>query len=275
MNRAPVYVFKDALESRKFGDWIKENLEEIKKRAESTSSVAELKNIEQYGVSKMRWLRFNYLTGDAAGQNMVTKATREACLWINENSPFEIKKFSLASGMDTDKKYSLLNSLHTRGKKVVAEIVLPKDILKDIMHVDVKDISYLRTLSILGSQMAGAANNGAHSPNALAAMFIATGQDVANLAESSSAYGYGEILDNGDFYYSITLPSLIVATYGGGTGLPTQKECLEIMDCYGKGKVNKLAEIMAAVVLCGEFSLAAAVAADEWVSSHEKYGRNR
>jgi hydroxymethylglutaryl-CoA reductase (NADPH) len=107
------------------------------------------------------------------------------------------------------------------------------------------------------------------------ATFIATGQDVANIAESSAATVFGEIRPNGDYYYSITIPSLIVATYGGGTGLPTQKECLEIMDCYGEGKVNKLAEIMAAVAICGELSLGSAVVANEWVSSHEQHGRNR
>ena len=93
--------------------------------------------------------------------------------------------------------------------------------------------------------------------------------------ESSAGFYFGEILENGDYYYSITIPSLIVATYGGGTGLATQRECLQMMDCYGSGKVNKLAEIIAAVVLCGELSLGAAVASDEWVSSHEEYGRNR
>ncbi|MDH5456713.1 MAG: hydroxymethylglutaryl-CoA reductase, partial [Gammaproteobacteria bacterium] len=84
-----------------------------------------------------------------------------------------------------------------------------------------------------------------------------------------------EFLDNGDLYWSTTLPALICATYGGGTGLPTQRECLEMMDCYGNGKVNKFAEIIAAVVLAGDLSLSSAILAHEWVSSHEKMGRNR
>jgi hydroxymethylglutaryl-CoA reductase (NADPH) len=82
-------------------------------------------------------------------------------------------------------------------------------------------------------------------------------------------------MDNGDYYMSITLPALIVATYGGGTGLPTQRECLELLGCYGRGKVHKFAEIVAATVLAGELSLASAIATEEWVESHEKYGRNR
>jgi len=118
-------------------------------------------------------------------------------------------------------------------------------------------------------------NNGAHSANGITALFIATGQDVANVAESSAALAYAELRENGDYYYSVTIPALIVATYGGGTGLATQRECLEMLGCYGKDKVRKLAEIAAATVLCGELSLGSAIVAEEWVSAHDLYGRNR
>jgi hydroxymethylglutaryl-CoA reductase (NADPH) len=106
-------------------------------------------------------------------------------------------------------------------------------------------------------------------------MFIATGQDAANVAESSAAFIYAEQRPNGDYYYSVTIPSLIVATYGGGTGLATQRECLELLGCYGAGKVNKLAEIVAATVLCGEMSLGSAIVAEDWVQAHDLLGRNR
>jgi hydroxymethylglutaryl-CoA reductase (NADPH) len=127
----------------------------------------------------------------------------------------------------------------------------------------------------VGAFLCGANNNGAHSPNAITALFIATGQDVANVAESSAGIVHTEIVGSGDLYISITIPSLIVATHGGGTALVTQKECLEVMGCAGKGKVRKFAEIVAGVVLAGEVSLGAAISALDWVSSHEKYGRNR
>jgi hydroxymethylglutaryl-CoA reductase (NADPH) len=123
--------------------------------------------------------------------------------------------------------------------------------------------------------LAGARNNGAHAANGVAAMFIATGQDVANVAESHAAITYTQLLDDGDYYWSVTLPSLIVATYGGGTGLATQRECLELLGCYGTGHVDKLAEIVAAVVLAGDISLSAAVLHGDWVSSHDALGRNR
>jgi hydroxymethylglutaryl-CoA reductase (NADPH) len=132
-----------------------------------------------------------------------------------------------------------------------------------------------RQVSNLGGFMSGVNNNGAHSANGITAMFIATGQDAANVAESSAALVYAELRDNGDYYYSVTIPSLIVATYGGGTGLATQRECLELLGCYGKGNVRKFAEIVAATVLCGELSLGSAIVAEEWVESHDLYGRNR
>ena len=115
----------------------------------------------------------------------------------------------------------------------------------------------------------------AHPANGLAALFIATGQDAANVAESHAALTYTRVLENGDFYWSITLPSLIVATYGGGTALPTQRQCLEMLGCYGKDKARKFAEICAAVVLAGETSLASAVLAGDWITAHERLGRNR
>ncbi|MEA2308466.1 MAG: hydroxymethylglutaryl-CoA reductase [Thermoleophilaceae bacterium] len=101
------------------------------------------------------------------------------------------------------------------------------------------------------------------------------GQDAANVAESSAALVHAELRENGDYYYSVTIPSLIVATYGGGTGLATQRECLELLGCYGKDNVRKFAEIVAATVLCGELSLGSAIVAEEWVEAHDLYGRNR
>lgn len=123
--------------------------------------------------------------------------------------------------------------------------------------------------------MSGGNNNGAHSANGITALFITTGQDVANVAESSAAFVYVELRENGDYYDSVTIPSLIVATCGGGTGLATQRECFEMLGCYGSGKVRRLAEIAAAAVLCGELSLGSAIVAEEWVAAHDLYGRNR
>lgn len=274
MQRAPAFVFKSAREADKFGKWVQENFDKIKEKAETTTSAGKLRDVQQFPASRFLYLRFNYTTGDAAGQNMVSKATKAACDWISE--VYEgIERYQLEGSMATDKKTSWVNTLNTRGKKVIAEATIPAEKLKEIMRVSVEQIFEARLTSQLGAYLAGVNNNGAHSANGITAIFIACGQDVANVAESSAAAAYAEITKSGDYYFSVTIPSLIVATYGGGTGLPTQRECLEMLDCYGKGKAKKFAEIVAATVLCGELSLGSAAIADEWVSSHENLGRNR
>jgi hydroxymethylglutaryl-CoA reductase (NADPH) len=274
MQRSPVFIWDDALQAREFGKWVEENFEPIKAAAETTTRSGKLQNIYQYSIGPLRHLRFNYTTGDAAGQNMTGKATFAACEWIKKNYPGGAR-YILSGNMDTDKKHSRINMLVTRGKRVVAEAIIKKDILKNLMRVDTKDLFYSRQISQAGAFLAGSANNGAHAANGLTAMFIATGQDVANVSESHAGVVYNQLLDNGDFYWSITLTSLIVATYGGGTGLATQRECLEMLGCYGKGKANKFAEICAGVVLAGETSLSSAILAGDWVSSHDELGRNR
>lgn len=274
MQRAPVFMLGDARQSRDFGEWIEQNFDEIRQQAESTTHVGKLRNIQQFAVGPLRYLRFNYLTGDAAGQNMSGKATFAACEWIKRVHPIHPSYF-LSGNIDTDKKHSHLNMLLGRGKRVVAEVVLRGDLLEQVMHISAADITHTREVQMAGAFIAGSSNNGAHSANAIAALFIATGQDVANVAESHSAITYSHEMENGDLYWSITLPSLIVATYGGGTGLATQRECLEMLGCYGRGKVEKFAEICAAVVLAGETSLVSAMLHGDWVSAHEKLGRNR
>ncbi|HEU0052045.1 MAG TPA: hydroxymethylglutaryl-CoA reductase, partial [Longimicrobium sp.] len=274
MQRAPVFVFDDARAGRDFADWVQENREKIASEAEATSSVAKLKYIDHYLSNKFVFLRFNYHTGDAAGQNMVGRATFAACSWILDNYQ-GIRHFYLESNFATDKKASQINIMRTRGKRVTAEAVIKRDVLIQRMRVEPEALVYHSQISNVGSILSGANNNGAHSANAITALFIATGQDVANVSESSAAVAYAELTPERDLYMSITIPSLIVATYGGGTGLPTQRECLEMLGCWGKGKVNKLAEIVAGVVLAGELSLAAAISSSDWVSSHEQYGRNR
>ncbi len=274
MQRAPAFIFNDAREARDFGEWVKANFDKIKAASETTTSVGKLEHIEQWSVSKTRYLRFNYTTGDAAGQNMVGKATLVACEWIKANSPIPCM-YLLSGNMDTDKKHSHLNMLHSRGKRVIAEIVLKKEVLASIMKVDTKILAGATVLANTGALMAGAAYNGPHSANGIASLYIATGQDEANVVESHAGMLSHQLLDNGDFYISVTLPSLIVATFGGGTGLPTQNECLQMLGCVGKGKANKFAEIVAATVLAGDISLACAVIAGHWVSSHDKMGRNR
>jgi len=274
MQRAPVFVFDDARGARDFAYWIDENMDGIRTAAEATSSIAKLSGIEKYHANKFMFLRFNFRTGDAAGQNMVGRATYFACEWIKANCPLAGRYF-LESNFATDKKGSYINTIMTRGKRVTAEATVPRQILLENMRTSPETLHYHHQVSTIAGFMSGVNNNGAHSPNGITAMFIATGQDVANVAESSAGVLYVEVTPDGDLYMSITIPSLIVATYGGGTNLPTQRECLDILGCHGRDRVFKFAEIVSAVVLAGELSLGAAISSLDWVTSHEKLGRNR
>jgi hydroxymethylglutaryl-CoA reductase (NADPH) len=274
MQRAPVFMFGTAREARDFGEWLTQRFDDVKQAAECTTRSGRLVEIEQYAIGNLLYLRFNYTTGDAAGQNMTGKATHAACEWIHATHQAR-PKYMLSGSIDTDKKHSAINTLRTRGRRVVAEAVIRNDVLQRLMRVDTRTLFKARQVSNAGALLAGTAYNGPHAANGITAMFIATGQDVANVAESHAGITYAQLLDNGDYYWSVTLTSLIVATCGGGTGLPTQRECLELLDCYGNGKADKLAEIVAAVVLAGDISLGSAVLAGDWVTSHEKLGRNR
>jgi len=275
MQRAPVFVFDDARAGRDFLRWVEAHTDKIREEAEATSSVAKLQNIDPYLANKFVYLRFNYSTGDAAGQNMVGRATFAACSWVIDHYDGAIKHFYLESNFATDKKASHVNIMRTRGKRVTAEAVIKRNVLIENMRVEPESLAYHHGVANIGSFMSGANNNGAHSANAITAMFIATGQDVANVSESSAGVIYAEMTPEKDLYISLTIPSLIVATFGGGTGLPAQRECLELLGCVGRGKVNKFAEIVAGVALAGEISLASAISSSDWVSSHEAYGRNR
>jgi hydroxymethylglutaryl-CoA reductase (NADPH) len=274
MQRAPVFLLPDALAAREFGQWLKDEFEAIRAAAEATTRSGKLIEIEQYPVANMLYTRFCYTTGDAAGQNMTGKATFVACEWIKAHHPGK-PEYILSGAIDTDKKHSAMNMIQTRGKRVIAEFTLRREIASRVLRIDTADLYRYRQIAAVGALQSGAAYSGAHSANGIAALFIATGQDEANVAESHAGITYGQLLENGDYYWSVTLPAVICATYGGGTGLPTQRECLEVLDCYGAGKADKFAEIVAAVVLAGDVSLTSAVLAGDWVSSHEALGRNR
>jgi hydroxymethylglutaryl-CoA reductase (NADPH) len=274
MQRAPVFLFADALQAREFGQWLVDEFDAIKAVAETTTSSGKLKEIEQYPVANMLYTRFCFTTGDAAGQNMSGKATFAACEWIRSHHPLR-PAYILSGAIDTDKKHSAMNLIQTRGKRVIAEFTLKREIAREMLRVDTETLYRYRQIAAVGALQAGSAYSGAHSANGIAALFIATGQDEANVAESHAGITYGQLLENGDYYWSVTLPAVICATHGGGTGLPTQRECLQMLDCCGAGKADKFAEIVAAVVLAGDVSLTSAVLAGDWVSSHEAMGRNR
>lgn len=274
MQRAPVFHCADARAARDLGEWLEASTDGLRAAAEATTSRGKLAFVQRFVVGPQLYTRFNYTTGDAAGQNMTGKATLAACEWVRAEAP-GAPAFTLSGAIDTDKKHSQLNTLHSRGARVVAEVVLPNEVTTRMLRVSTADMARARRVSNAGGMLAGTANNGMHAANGLAALFVATGQDAGNVAESHAGITYVDLRENGDLYWSITLPSLILATRGGGTGLATQAECLAMLGCVGDDRALKLAEICAATVLAGELSLAAAVLAGDWVTSHDAMGRNR
>ncbi len=274
MQRAPVFAFDSARDARDFRDFVQAHLDELRAAAATTTSHGVLERIECYLASHLAFLRFDFHTGDAAGQNMAGRATFAACSWLLERTP-GVRRFFLEGNLATDKKASHINLLQTRGKRVVAECVIPRHVLAQVMRVEPDALLAHNAVATVGSFLAGVNNNGLHAANGLTALYIACGQDVANVSEGSAGIIHAEPTEDGDLYLSITLPAVIVATHGGGTGLPTQQECLRILGCTEPGSALKLAEIVAATVLAGELSLASAISSMDWVSSHEQYGRNR
>ena len=278
MSRAPAIWTPSIVEAVRLVKWVEEHFNDIKREAESTTRHGKLKRIDAFHVGNIVWLRFVFETGDAMGMNMVTIAVDKAVKWIVDNFPGNARVVSLSGNMCVDKKPSYLNMVFGRGKTVVAEAIVKRDIVEEVLKTKPEQIDFVnRVKNLLGSARAGSLSYNAHYANIIAAIFIATGQDVAQVVESSMGYTWTEVR-NGDLYISVTLPSLEVGTVGGGTRLPTQREALALLGVAGGGdppgiNAKKFAEIVAATVLAGELSLLAALASGDLAEAHKRLGR--
>ncbi|NPA85218.1 MAG: hydroxymethylglutaryl-CoA reductase (NADPH) [Crenarchaeota archaeon] len=279
MARAPVFKLPDVRRAYEFVDWVNEHFKEIKEVAESTTRHGKLKEIQPFIMGNNVWLRFVYFTGDAMGMNMATIATEKACEYIESNFP-DAECVALSGNMCVDKKPAHLNVLLGRGKYVVAEALIKKEVLGEVLKTDAKSVDDVNARkNWAGSAFAGSYSYNAHFANIIAAIFLATGQDAAQIVESSMGFTWTEVRGD-DLYISVTLPSLEVGTVGGGTRLQTQREALEILGVAGGGdppgsNALKLAEIVAATVLAGELNLLAALAARQLARAHERLGRGK
>jgi hydroxymethylglutaryl-CoA reductase (NADPH) len=268
----PSFFFDDVRSAAAFCDWVPRHLLEMQEATTTTTRHGKLNSAYCYQSGRQVMLHLAFATGDAHGMNMIMKATDAVCRWIRRSYP--AAGSFLFSGMCSEKKASSLLLTRGKGKRVVAGALLPHSVMRMYLHVTADQMMHMWQSTIVGHLHAGAVGFNGHVANGLTAIFIATGQDVANVVNSACAVTYFEHVDEG-LYVSVTLPSLTIATVGGGTGLPSQKEALDIMGCHGTGKARKLAEIIAAAVLGGEISIGAAIASDEFVKAHEHYGRNR
>lgn len=275
VQRSPVFKFADISELGLFLIWLFEQLDEFKKITERSSRFAKLVDVRTNVEGNQLILIFEFHTGDAAGQNMVTICTDEICTYIIEHAPVKPLFWFLESNYSGDKKATATSFSSVRGKKVTTEIVLPKTVIADVLKTTPPAMAEYWVSSTVGTIQSGSIGAQGHYANGLAALFLATGQDIACISEAAVGITRMEMTGAGDLYASVTLPNLIVGTVGGGTSLPTQKECLGLMDCYGTGKSKKFAEICGAVVLAGELSIAAALSAGHFSLAHKKLGRKK
>jgi hydroxymethylglutaryl-CoA reductase (NADPH) len=275
VQRSPVFKFNNIGELGTFLVWALPQMEEFKKITERTSRFAKLLEVVPNIEGNNLMLTFEYHTGDASGQNMVTICTDEICKYLIANTPVQPLFWFIEGNYSGDKKATALSFTTVRGKKVTTEVELPKEIVEKVLKTTPKMMADYWQTSTVGIIQSGAIGAQGHFANGIAALFLATGQDVACVSEAAVGITRMEVTASGNLYASASLPNLILGTVGGGTSLPTQKECLELMDCYGPGKARKLAEICGAVILSGELSIAAALSAGHFSSAHKKFGRKK
>lgn len=276
--RGPVFETADLNESFGLKKWILNNLKQLDQVARETSSHLSLIKAESEVLGKNVYVRFYFDTKDAMGMNMVTIATASLNRLIEAET--RAKCVSLAGNFDTDKKPSWLNFLKGRGKKVWAEAEISQKVINEVLKTTPEKIDQVvRRKCHLGSIMSGSMGFNSHFANIVAAIFCATGQDLAHTTEGSLGVTTTDIVD-GALYLSVYLPDLMIGTVGGGTGLPSQKEALSILGIPDRKlktgeQVLKLAEIIGSTVLAGELSLLAALASGDLARAHERLGRGR
>ncbi len=273
-NRAsPVFYLPDIGAAGDFIHWIRRHETKLRELADATTGHGHLLRLECAPVGRQVIVSFTYSTGDAHGMNMLCKATEAACHWIIEQTP--ATHYIILSGHSGEKRATGGLLAGGKGKKLIAGAVVPDQLLRHYLRTDAEEMQRFWNSTVLAHFQAASLGHNAQLANGLTALFIATGQDVANVVNSAVGIISLERTREGDLHVSVTLPSLTVATVGGGTHQGTARECLDMLDCLGTGKARKLAEITAASLLAGELSMSAALATGEFVNAHENYGRNR
>lgn len=272
MTRAPVIKTENATQSLQIKQWFIDNFDELKEIAESTTTHGKLLKIDPILIAgSYIYPRFVYSTGDSMGMNMVTIATEK--ILDKLASETNARHIALSGNACVDKKPAAINMVEGRGKSVVADILIPKDIVSKKLKTTAEAIEEVNVAkNLIGSAISGSLSYNAHYANMVAAIFLATGQDAAHVVEGSLGITTAEARD-GDLYFSVNLPDLPVATVGGGTSLEVANEGLNILGVAGSGKAREFAEIVASTVLAGELSLVGALAAGHLARAHQELGR--
>lgn len=273
VSRAPGFAFANVRDCGLFIKWALSEIESLRRAAEQTTRHGRLIGLRFAIEGNHVYLIFDYETGDASGQNMVTIATQAVCEYIVENSPVQPRHMFLEANMSGDKKASALSFTNVRGRKVTAEVTIPAELVRRFLHTTPEKLAKYGIMAGLGGVMMGSMGVQGHYANAFAALYIACGQDAACVAESAVGVTRWEVTDAGELYASVTLPNIMVGTVGGGTGLPSQRACLEILGLAGPNKAAALAEVAAALCLAGELSIAGALCAGDFARAHQRLAR--
>ncbi|MGD8170478.1 hydroxymethylglutaryl-CoA reductase [Vibrio sp. TRT 21S02] len=273
VTRTPAFAFHSLSEAGQFVSWVTTQYDVFKHLAESTTAHGKLHDINVTIEGNRVYLVFEFHTGDASGQNMVTIATNAVFEYIVANSPIEPTQAFLDGNLSGDKKPNSHTLRAVRGKKVSVDINIPHELIAKYLHTTPQKMVEFGNMTTTGAALSGSIGVNAHYANALAAIYIACGQDAACVAESAVGITRMEVNQQGGLYASVTLPNLMVGTVGGGTALPSQKACLDILDLYGAGKAKALAEVVATVCLAGELSIVGAFCAGHFSRAHHKLAR--
>jgi len=273
MRRTPGFALRNLAEAGLFAVWCMEHAERLRAAAARTTRHGELIDIGMAIEGNHVYLILDYTTGDASGQNMVTIATQKVCEHIMEHATIRPQAFFVEANLSGDKKATAHSFVTVRGKKVSAEVTLPAALVAYRLRTTPRELERCWKMFAIGAIQSGSIGVHGHFANALAALYIACGQDPACVAESAVGVTRFEVTDNGDLYASVTLPSIVVGTVGGGTGLPSQRACLEIMGLAGEGKAQALAEVCGALALAGELSITAALCSGDFTNAHHKLAR--
>lgn len=273
VSRGPCFEFDSLTAAHEFAARVTSLMPDLQAVAATTSRYCRLRKLHTSVVGNTVYVLFEYATGDAAGQNMVTLATQEVCKRILLDAPQAPRSWLMESMLSGDKRATPMAFRSARGRNVSAELVLQPKQLSRYWRTDAEQMERAWRQAVNGAAQTGAIGLQGNVANALAALFIACGQDVACVAEATTALTRVERTRTGELYFSITLPNLIVGTVGGGTYLPTARECLSMLGCNGAGHVQKFAEICSVVALAGEIALVGAMAGGQFASAHASGGR--
>ncbi|SJL84681.1 hydroxymethylglutaryl-CoA reductase [Vibrio palustris] len=273
VTRTPGFAFDCLADAAQFITWVSQQFHWLTSLAERTTHHGKLQNIQVEMEGNHVYLIFEFFTEDASGQNMVTIATQAAFDYVMNNSPVTPRHAFLDANLSGDKKANSHALRHVRGKKVTAEIHIPERLIERYLHTSSDAMIEFGLMANNGGQLNGTIGTNAHYANALAAFYIACGQDAACVAESAIGMTRFERSVHGGLCASVTLPNIMVGTVGGGTQLPSQKACLDLLGLHGPGHAKALAEVLAATCLAGELSIVGAFCAGHFTRAHHKLAR--